>query len=100
MLLKSLPSIVKVSTILAAVSVVLAVLIRINLTGDIKEMVAYLLVGGWALIPPLWFIYEWHRFDKGKHSFEDFKYSQELARNIWLVLVVALGVITGIEWGG
>ena len=54
----------------------------------------------WALVPPLWFILEWHYWEPDskdtsdrKSQFDDFKYSQDLARYVWaaaLVLLVTL----------
>ena len=42
------------------------------------------LIGGWVLLPPLWFYVEYtFLFDKTKENFKEFKYVQELARNIW-----------------
>jgi hypothetical protein len=79
------------------ISLVIAVLIRTHLTENSAP--AYWLVGAWALLTPLWFIWEWHTFKGDKAAFEHFKYGQELARNVWIALVVVLAVITGIKWG-
>ena len=43
-----------------------------------------------------------HRATSRLHpeEFEELKYSQELARNVWVAFVVLLEVITQIKWGG
>jgi hypothetical protein len=91
-----------ISGLSAILSILAAIWIR-NCGGVHRVPLGYLLVGLWAIGPPLWFIFEWHRFDVGsqtKEAFETFKYSQELARNVWVVLVVLLGSIVKIKWGG
>lgn len=59
--------------------------------------------GGWVLLPPVWFLWEWTRYpggagfqgdpDRGVPSFETFKYSQELASKVWAAGVVVLSAI-------
>jgi hypothetical protein len=78
--------------------VAFAVVIRFLPRKPIKATLAYLLVGAWALIPPIWFMFEWHEYTGGKEGFEFFKYGQELARNVWIALVVVLATIAGIKW--
>jgi hypothetical protein len=64
---------------------------------SVKKVWGFLLVGAWALGPPIWFIWEWHA---NKVDVEQLKYSQELARNVWVAVVVVLAAIIGIKWGG
>jgi AbiV family abortive infection protein len=89
------------SAALAAVSVLLAVAIRLCAKGDWQDALAKGLVGAWALGAPVWFIVEWHYFESAdKDDLEQFKYSQKLAATVWVALVVVLAAITGIKWGG
>jgi hypothetical protein len=55
----------------------------------------------WILGPPLWFIVEFGLLWDGKHpSPEDFKYGQELARNVWIAVAAALGALLGFDLRG
>ena len=87
----------EVTVALAVVSIILAILIR---TRGAKPIWAYLLVGAWVLIPPIWFRLEFMiwRPPPEEVMLEFFKYGQELSRGIWVALVVALVGITGIKW--
>lgn len=98
--MKPLPFPVEKSIYISVVSVIAAILIRFELDEPIRSFAAYILVGAWAILPPIWFIYDWSNFDTTKGNLEHFKYSQELARNVWVALVVVLAAITGINWGG
>jgi len=88
--------------LLALISIAIAIWIRKCPDPNKRILRGYILVGVWATGPPLWFIWEWHMFDFAhcKEQFEVFKYSQELARNVWVALVVLLGSIVKIKWGG
>lgn len=85
----------EVTVALAVVSIILAILIR---TRGAKPIWAYLLVGAWVLIPPIWFRVEFTFWRPSHEELEIFKYGQELSRGIWVALVVALIGITGIKW--
>jgi len=98
--MSDIPFSAKFSFIAAVLSLVLAIRIPRRQVGKPAGWRAYVLVGAWALIPPLWFIVEWHFFDVKKGEFEHFKYSQELARNVWVAFVIVLAKITGITWPG
>jgi len=80
----------------ATISVVVAIALRLQWPTE-KKLFSYILVGAWTLVPPIWFLYDWCKFEpKDASNFEHFKYSQELARNIWLALIVVLAAITGV----
>jgi len=85
-----------ISTVLALASLFIAFMIRGEPKG-VRELHAQILVGFWALIPPVWFLLEWGCFT-GPAETEHVKHCHELARNIWLALVVILAVIAGIKW--
>jgi hypothetical protein len=96
------PSVPLIASALAVVSIGIAIVIRRCKHEDSRLFWGYILVGSWTLLPPLWFIWEWHAYDlvHCEREFEHFKYSQELARNVWVALVVFLGSIVRIKWSG
>jgi hypothetical protein len=51
----------------------------------------------WAIIPPLWFMLEWHVYNwTTKDDFDQLKYSHDCARAIWAgVGAVAAAVLLG-----
>jgi hypothetical protein len=59
----------------------------------------YALLGFWAFVPPVWFFVEYvywppaagHEDDRAKHL-------HDLARNIWLALIVVLATIMDVPW--
>ena len=59
---------------------------------------------GWAILPPIWLILEyWLLFDSTEESlaaFEAFKYSQSLARNLWVGFLIFLAAFYLGESGG
>ena len=83
-------------------SIFIAVGIRFCYGNCEKLLGAYILLGFWALIPPIWFFLEWVFLRKylvnENRKKEDIKYTQGLARNIWIALVVVLAAILGIKW--
>lgn len=87
------------TTAIALGSVALAFVIRIYYP-CLKETVGYGLLGLWALIPPIWFFLEWVLLckDVGKNESDRIKHLHDLARNIWLALIVVLAAIMGVEW--
>jgi hypothetical protein len=55
----------------------------------------------WIVGPPLWFILEFAFFWDGEHPKpEEFKYAQELARNVWIAVAAALGALLGFDLRG
>jgi hypothetical protein len=57
---------------------------------------AYLML--WTVVPPAWFWLEYHLIwqtavSTERESFEQFKHSQELSRNIWLAFVAVLAAL-------
>lgn len=94
----------KISIPIALSSFVLAVIIEIFFKKEPTNppsvvpvnYPALILVIAWVVVPPIWFIWEWHRFDtkqKLQREIEDFKYGQELARNVWIAFAAILGAI-------
>jgi hypothetical protein len=54
----------------------------------------YILLGLWTLVPPLWFLHEWTLSEKLSEQVKEIiKHYHELARNVWLALIVVLAVI-------
>lgn len=98
-----------VAAILAIVSLEIALSVRKkkesaaeNANKTAKEKLPKLDLGDWiiafwAIIPPLWFFVEWRSLSYGQ-ELEVFKYSQELARNIWVAFVVLLVAILKGKW--
>ena len=56
-----------------------------------------LLFGSWVIVPPFWFLWEWHAWDPQECTFEELKYGQELARNLWIAVAAALGLLLGFK---
>ena len=54
----------------------------------------------WSVGPPIWFLLEWTfkgPDPRDKDKFDKFKYSQDLAKNVWAGFTVALGVLLVIK---
>jgi hypothetical protein len=64
---------------------------------DLRESVGYVILGAWVIGPPVWFWTEWVFLSDGQNP-ERLKHTHDLARNIWLALVVVLAVILGVKW--
>lgn len=62
-----------------------------------RHNVGYLLIGFWVLAPPIWFWVEWVFLSEYQNP-ERLKHTHELARNIWVALVIVLAAILGIKW--
>jgi hypothetical protein len=52
-----------------------------QLNAGIGQTILGLLFVAWLIGPPLWFLWEWHNYNG--ENFNQFKYGQELARNLW-----------------
>jgi len=81
---------------------VLAYLIRTDLHGCIKSW-GIVLLSCWALIPPVWFLFEFNQEFPANETHdaskvERMKHLQALSRNLWLAFVVVLATIMGIKW--
>jgi hypothetical protein len=51
----------------------------------------------WTALPPVWFLYGWSRFQYStKDALDDFKYGQELARNLWIGVAALIGLLIGV----
>lgn len=87
------------SGIAAIASLGLALFIRFRYP-CLMDMVGYPVVGAWVLLPPVWFLAEWVFLCKGMcdKERERIVHLHELARNIWVALVVVLAVIFGIDF--
>lgn len=58
-----------------------------------KRWLQFLFVA-WTLLTPVWFLADWYWFKRTTaEAFEEFKYSQELARNLWIAIVGLLGLL-------
>ena len=59
----------------------------------------YIIFGGWAIGPPIWFIFEyWFLFDTEKEDLHSFKYYQTLGRNLWIGFLVYLAAFYLGNW--
>jgi len=92
----------KVSAVCAAVSLVLAYLFRTHWHAMLNPY-GYWLLALWALIPPLWFLFEFNQDFPANETHdaskvERMKHLQALSRNLWLAFVVVLAAIMGIKW--
>ena len=57
-----------------------------------SEWAAQLLLGFWAIIPPVWFIVEF-RYLTDDSEVSRTKHSHDLSRNVWIALLLILGAI-------
>jgi hypothetical protein len=49
---------------------------------------------GWILLPPIWFAWEYHKFESSPaNPFDEFKFGQEIASKVWLALVTVLTIL-------
>ena len=81
---------------LALISLILALLIKHRWT-DLRESLGYTMLALWVLGPPVWFWVEWVFLSRDQDG-QRLKHTHDLARNIWLALVVVLAAILKIEW--
>ncbi len=61
------------------------------------------ILGAWTVLPPVAFVIDYILFDrenKTREEFEDFKYVQGLARNVWLGMVMLLAALYLGNWSG
>ena len=88
-----------VSAVAAVASLLVAGVLRF-VNPDLATAVGNPIVAAWVLLPPVWFFCEWVFLCDGKNKDEldRIKHLHELARNIWLALVVVLVATFGIEW--
>lgn len=92
---QALAVIVPLSGVLAVASLAFALFVHFC-RPSLLEPYGYVMLGLWALVPPLWFIYEWTLSASLTQKERDrIKHFHELARNLWLALIVALGAIMG-----
>lgn len=61
------------------------------LAADRTRRLHGLLFAGWLVGAPAWFLIEWHWY--GGKDKEYFKYSQSLAKDLWVALSVLLGLL-------
>jgi hypothetical protein len=94
---QALKTIVPLSIASAIVSLVFAAIVRFCQPAFLNPY-GYIMLGLWAVVPPAWFIYEW-TISKTLGSAEQdrIKHFHDLARNLWLALVLALAAIMGAE---
>lgn len=62
-----------------------------------------LILGGWAVLPPTWFLFEWavlRPSDPEGAAAKAMIRSQELAGKIWLASLAVLGLLYGVKVGG
>ena len=84
----------------AVVSLILASLLR-TVWCFAKSPWGYVLLTIWVIAPPLWFFLEYLWWPPAAgHADERTRHFHDLARNLWLALVVILGVIMEIPFPG
>lgn len=70
---------------------------------DVKPPFALaLILGGWAVLPPLWFLFEWAMLrpsDSEGAAAKAMIRSQELASKIWLAGLAVLALLYGVKVG-
>src|SRR3954452_19255274 len=64
----------------------------------LDEILIAVAFGLWSVGAPLWFLLEWHRYKFknsifNKEEFDQFKHSQDLARNLWVAVALVLGFL-------
>jgi hypothetical protein len=96
-----------ISTILALLSIAWAICHRLQTckcvwsykspTGD--DWPSKIVILFWVALPPLWFFFEWIILCPNllKDERERIAHTHDLARNVWLALVVFLAVILGVK---
>jgi hypothetical protein len=68
---------------------------------DYKDPWGYVLIAFWAVAPPVWFLAEYVFWPPAAgHHDERTRHLHDLARNIWLALVVVLAVTMDLKWPG
>jgi hypothetical protein len=86
------------SAVLAVLSLIGAGLLHEFPNWCYREPTAYLLVGLWVAIPPLWFLYEYVHFPPAEGTDDErMRHLHDLCRNIWIALVAILTAMTGID---
>ena len=90
---KNWPPIKIVNTILSILGVIFALLSFKLLDKYSNYKIQILAV--WYLVPPICFFIEWILFDEEdfEMDFEQFKYSQKTARDIWLAVAALLALM-------
>lgn len=91
----------------AVVTVVVVVWLQPGASGtQSKHPLVWALLAGWVIVPPMWFLAEWaywapqrggQALEEYKQAVEDFKYTQQLSREVWLAVAVALAAFYGIK---
>lgn len=91
-----------VFAILALVGVVCSLLVA-DFPGDWTKKLRGSIVAIWLIGPPIYFYIEWVFFyeESDDYPIEKFKYSQALARNIWLAVTAVLVALyfNGFDFG-
>lgn len=100
--IRDIPRLVWMVIIFALLSIVLASFFR-NCWYAYRDPWGYMLIGVWALGPPLWFLYEFvsefpPNNNRPEQEQERLKQLHDLSRNIWLAFVVVLAAIMNIKW--
>lgn len=87
-----------VSAVGAVVSLYLAFTLR-NVPDVPVPWGKYVLLGFWAFVPPVWFFVEYVYWPPAEgHEDDRAKHVHDLARNIWLALIVVLATIMNVQW--
>ena len=70
---------------------------------ELVNTAGFVFLAFWVLVPPVWFLYEYVKeFPEGHKRMQEevdrLRHLQDLARNLWLALVIVLTAIMGIKW--
>jgi hypothetical protein len=85
------------SVLLAVASLALAFELRTTWS-SYKQPWGYVLLGLWALGPPMWFMAEYSFLPPSEgHQNDRVKHLHDLARNLWLAFAVVLAVTMDIK---
>ncbi len=102
MKLSEMPVVTWVATVLACISTALAMMFRENWIGP-KDPYGFVLLTFWALVPPVWLLYEYVSNCPAGSSpkegdMDRLRQIQELSRNIWLAFLIVLAAIMDLDW--
>jgi ABC-type dipeptide/oligopeptide/nickel transport system permease component len=92
-------SVVRLSVVISGVVAILSAFAAYKFRGDwseCKETWGYALIGFWVIAPPLYFLTEHSIWPPASAERDAVEHVHDLARNLWLAVVVLLALIMGV----
>lgn len=92
-------SVVRLSVVISGAIAILSAFSAYKFRTDwsaCKETWGYALIGFWVIAPPLYFLTEYSIWPPGSGEREAVEHVHDLARNLWLAVVVLLALIMGV----